>query len=85
LTRNYIRQGYSIGGRVGLADCFSSCCCYPCSVIQIVNEVTLRGPIRTPTHEKLMNKIKNENFWYIIVTLLLNDYILLLMLFILGL
>ena len=65
LTRSYIRQGYNIGGRIGLADCFSSCCCYPCSVIQLINEVSIRGPIKTPTHDKLMNKIKNENFWFV--------------------
>lgn len=46
LVRNYIRQGYRINGKVGTSDCCITCCCSPCVLTQLLNEVTARGPIK---------------------------------------
>ena len=35
LTRNYIRRGYGITGRIGISDCFTTGLCLPCVTVQV--------------------------------------------------
>ena len=44
LVRNYIRVGYNIEGSYGCGDCCMSYLCKQCVVVQLLNEVKLRGP-----------------------------------------
>lgn len=44
ITRNYIRVGYDIDGRVGTSDMTIPKYCCPCVAVQMLNEVEIRGP-----------------------------------------
>ncbi|CAM9709284.1 unnamed protein product [Choristocarpus tenellus] len=48
IARSMIRQGYNIEGSP-TADFCLTCCCYPCSVVQMLNETQHRGRINVET------------------------------------
>jgi Cys-rich protein (TIGR01571 family) len=48
VVRHYIRTGYGIEGQAGYSDCCLSCCCMPCVITQLLNEVAIRGPRMEP-------------------------------------
>lgn len=43
--RNIVREGYGIHGNC-MGDMCYSCCCAPCSAVQVAAEVEKRGPVR---------------------------------------